>query len=277
MELQKDLALTQYYQRDFAGAKESIGKLLDREEADVQVYQIAGNIYKALGENKDCQKLYKRGIKKFPSSGALYAEYGELLYMEQDSDCLNQWLTGIEADPGYASNYYFAAKSRYAQGAMVRAILYGEVFLNLESYSKRTAEMKALLTEAYKKFFSGVQSTAGNKQSPFIESVTKILLQNQSVVASGITTESLIMLRTRFLLDWLKEFRALYPFRLFDHHQQLLQEGMFEAYNYWIFEAAADLNAYESWTKANAALYQQFSRFQRSRVFKVPAGQHYAK
>jgi Flp pilus assembly protein TadD len=40
LQFQKDLALTQYYQRDFAAAKERIGKLLEREDADVQVYQI---------------------------------------------------------------------------------------------------------------------------------------------------------------------------------------------------------------------------------------------
>jgi Tfp pilus assembly protein PilF len=277
LQFQKDLALTQYYQRDFAAAKERIGKLLEREDADVQVYQIAGNIYKALDENKECEKIYKKAIKKFPESGALYAEFGELLYLQQDPDCMNQWLTGIEQDPGFASNYYYASKSRYAQGSMVWALLYGETFINLESYTKRTAEIKALITEAYKKFFSGVGNGTGNKQSPFAENVSTLLLKNQSVIASGITTESLIMLRTRFLLDWRQEMSVKYPYRLMDHHLQLLQDGLFEAYNYWIFEAASNLNAYESWMKANATAYQNFSRFQKSRVFKVPAGQHYLK
>lgn len=277
IQIQKDLALTYYYQRDFAAAKAIVEKLLERDDADVQVYQIGGNVYKAIGENKDCQRLYKKAIKKFPSSGSLYAEYGELLYIDQDPDCMNQWLTGIEQDPGYATNYYYAAKSRYAQGAMIWALVYGEIFINLESYTKRTAEVKALLTEAYKKYFSGADNGSGNKQSPFIENISKLLLKNQSVVASGITTESLIMLRTRFILDWRNEFAAKYPYRLFDHHIQLLQDGMFEAYNYWIFEAASNLNAYESWMKTNAAAYQNFSRFQKSRVFKVPPAQHYLK
>jgi hypothetical protein len=190
---------------------------------------------------------------------------------------MNQWLTGIEQDPGFASNYYYASKSRYAQGSMVWALLYGETFINLESYTKRTAEIKALITEAYKKFFSGVGNGTGNKQSPFTENISTLLLKNQSVIASGITTESLIMLRTRFLLDWRQEMSVKYPYRLMDHHLQLLQDGLFEAYNYWIFEAASNLNAYESWMKANATAYQNFSRFQKSRVFKVPAGQHYLK
>jgi hypothetical protein len=42
------------------------------------------------------------------------------------------------------------------------------------------------------------------------------------------------------VLDWYKENGSKYPFRLFEHQRQLLQEGMFEAYNQWIFEAFAE-------------------------------------
>jgi len=275
--IKKDLALTQYYQRDFASAKETVKQLLDRDDADVQVYQIAGNIYKALDEAKECERIYKKGLKVFSESGALYAEYGELLWQQQNPDCMNQWLTGIEKDPGYSANYYFASKARYAQGSMIWALLYGEIFINLESYSKRTAEVKALLVEAYKKYFSGVSTVPAGKQSPFIDEVTRLLNKNQSVVVAGITTQSLVMLRTRFLLDWQKELADKYPYRLFEHQLQLLQDGMFEAYNYWIFEAASDLNNYERWTKENANPYRDFTRFQRSKIFKVPAGQHYTR
>ena len=275
MAIKKDLALTQYYQRDFAAAKENVNQLLEREDADVQVYQIAGNIYKALDELKDCGRIYRKGLKIFSETGSLYAEYGELLWMQQDPDCMNQWLAGIEKDPGYSGNYYFASKARYAQGSMVWALLYGEIFINLESYSKRSAEIKALLFEAYKKYFSA--APAAVKQNTFIDEVSKQLNKNQSVVMSGITTESLIMLRTRFLLDWMHESAGKYPYRLFEHHAQLLQEGMFEAYNYWIFEAASNLNNYDKWIKEHANPYQEFTRFQRSKLFKMPAGQHYLK
>ena len=44
--IQKDLALTYYYQRDFAKARETVKPLVEREDADVPTYQIAGNIYK---------------------------------------------------------------------------------------------------------------------------------------------------------------------------------------------------------------------------------------
>ncbi|MFN8250225.1 MAG: hypothetical protein U0T68_14845, partial [Ferruginibacter sp.] len=108
--IQKDLALTYYYQRDFAKAKEAIKPLLDREDADVQVFQIGGNIYKALEEKKECDKMYRKALKKYPNAGALYAEFGELLWIQKDQNCIQQWEAGIQNDPNYAGNYYFASR-----------------------------------------------------------------------------------------------------------------------------------------------------------------------
>ena len=63
--------------------------------------------YKAIAEYKECTKLYKKGIKKFPKSGILYNEYGELLAMNKDlNGAIEIWEKGIEVDPNFSSNYY---------------------------------------------------------------------------------------------------------------------------------------------------------------------------
>jgi Tfp pilus assembly protein PilF len=275
--IQKDLALTYYYQRDFAKARETVKPLVEREDADVPTYQIAGNIYKALAERKDAEKMYKKALKKYPNSGPLYAEYGELLWMMNENfTSIEQWELGIKTDPGYAGNYYFAARYYYFTTDKVWALVYGEIFVNMESYTSRTAEVKNLLLDSYKKFFVIDPKAKPTKtENDFTKAFTAVMNQNSSVVNSGITTETLTMLRTRFLLDWNKDQAAKFPFRLFDHQKQLLQEGMFEAYNQWIFEAAGDLAKYESWTKLNTEQYNEFTRFQKSKLFKVPAGQYY--
>ncbi len=273
--VQKDLAMTYYYQRDFAKAKEAMKTLVEREDADVQTYQIAGNIYKALEEGKECDKMYRKALKKYPNSGPLYAEYGELLWMQKDQSCVQQWEQGIQNDPNYAGNYYYAARFHYFSGDKVWPLLYGEMFVNMESYTNRTAEMKTLLLEGYKKLFTTDPKVKPGKQSPFSEAVFQTWNQNQAVTSAGITTETLVMLRTRFVLDWYKENGSKYPFRLFEHQRQLLQEGMFEAYNQWIFEAAGNLAGYENWTKVNTVQYNEFTRFQKAKIFKVPVGQYY--
>ncbi len=57
--------------------------------------------------------MYKQGIKKFPSSGELYNEYGEMLWVKQDPEAIRFWEKGIEVDPNYSSNYYNASKYYY--------------------------------------------------------------------------------------------------------------------------------------------------------------------
>ncbi|HSU26970.1 MAG TPA: hypothetical protein VLJ68_01205, partial [Chitinophagaceae bacterium] len=68
---------------------------------------------------------------------------------------------------------------------------------------------------------------------------------------------------------------AKYPFRLFDFQRQLLQEGMFNAYNQWLFGTSENLAAYDNWTKTHTEEYSAFTAFQRTRIFKMPAGQYY--
>jgi Tfp pilus assembly protein PilF len=277
--IQKDLSLTYYYQRDFAKAKETIKPLLEREDADVQVFQIAGNVYKALQETKECEKMYRKALKKFPGTGALYAELGELLWMmDKNYECIDQWEKGIQIDPNYAGNYYYASRYYYFTTEKVWSLIYGEIFINMESYSSKTAEIKNLLLEGYKKLFTNDPKAKPSKnKSEFSDAFTATMNQNSAVVNRGINTESLTMLRTRFILDWSNQYSTKFPFRLFEHQKQLIQEGMFDAYNQWIFEAAGDLAKYENWTKLNAEQYNELTKFQKSKIFKMPPGQYYQK
>src|SRR5687767_10811616 len=52
LELSKDLAFSYLYDKNYSKALDVIKPLLDRDDADVPTYQIAGNIYKALEEIK---------------------------------------------------------------------------------------------------------------------------------------------------------------------------------------------------------------------------------
>jgi len=120
IDLLKDQAFILYLKRDFAGSIDSCKKILERPDADVQTYQILGLSYKAIGEYKESDKMYKDALKRFPKSPVLYSEYGALLSENKNEDAaIKQWEKGIEADPNYSSNYYYAAKY-YAQKGLSR-------------------------------------------------------------------------------------------------------------------------------------------------------------
>jgi|SRR6185312_4263792 len=276
LELSKDLSFNYYLNRDYTKGLSVARPLIDRSDADVQTYQIVGMFYKAQDDRKECEKLYKGGIKRFPRSGVLYNEYGEVLGASQDLSAIRQWEKGIETDPNYSSNYYNAAKYYYFTHDKVWTLLYGEIFVNLESYSKRTAEIKDLLLAGYKKLFldADMQKNQDTK-NPFVQAWFNIMAPLNFTVRDGITAESLMVLRTKFIINWFNTYPSNYPFRLFDYQRQLLKEGMFEAYNEWIFGAAGNLPAFQTWSNTHSDEYNRFINFQKGRIFKLPDGQYY--
>jgi len=278
LDLQKDLALTYYYKRDFAKALEVAEAMLDNNNADVQAYQIGGNIYKALEEVKDAEKMYKRGLKKFPKSGALYSEYGELLWAKKDPEAIELWEKGIKEDPSFAGNYYNAALFYHNTKDKVWSLIYGEIFVNMESLTERAAAMKGLLLEGYKeKLFANADVLSGQEKSKneFSKAFLQTMDKQSSLLNRGISTEVLTAIRTRFILDWFANYATKFPHQLFNYQQQLIREGMFEAYNQWLFGTVENLPAYDNWTKTHADAHAKFALFQKNRVFKIPGGQYY--
>lgn len=278
LEMQKDLVMSYYLKRDYTKALEGVEALIDRDDADVVTYQIAGNVYKALEEVKECDKMYKKALKKFPKSGPLYSEYGELLWAAKDFSAIEQWEEGIKADPAYSGNYYNAALYYFYTKDKVWSLIYGEIFVNMESLNERGAAMKELLLKGYKeKLYADADLMKGEEKnkSEFAKTFLEGMSRQSSIAGRGITTETLTMIRTRFILDWYANHAAKFPYRLFDYHRQLLTEGMFEAYNQWLFGPTENLAAYDNWTKTHPEEYNGFNAFQKTRVFRMPPGQYY--
>lgn len=276
LEIAKDLGLNYYFAGDYKNALEIYKPLLDRDDADDQCFQIAGDIYLALENPKECEKVYKKGLKKIPNSGALYNAYGELLWAQQDYSAIKQWEKGIETDPGFSRNYYNASKYYYFTTDKVWSIIYGEIFINIEPSGTASPEIKNILFDGYKKLFADADLTKNNDgKNEFVTAFLQTMNKQSMLAAGGINTESLVMIRSRFVLDWFNDYGSKFSFRLFDHQRQLLQDGLFDAYNHWIFTASQNLPAYQNWITANAADYNEFARFQKGRIFRIPTGQFY--
>lgn len=277
-DVRKHLVMAYYHKRDYAKALELIKPMLDLDDVDVMTYQIGGNIFKALEDLKGADKMYKKALKKFPKSGPLYSEYGEFLWAKKDYDAIEYWEKGIREDPSYSGNYYNAALFYFYTKDKVWTIVYGEIFVNMESLSERGTAMKTLLLSAYKeKLFSAANLMDGEEKNnnPFAKAFLETMNMQSSIASRGITTETLTMIRTRFILEWNKTNSTKFPHRLFEYHQQLIREGMFEAYNQWLFGTIENLPAYDNWTRTHTEQYNKFTNFQKGRVFKMPAGHYY--
>jgi tetratricopeptide (TPR) repeat protein len=271
----KDLALSYYFQRDNAKAMEIINPILEKEDADDQSFQIAGLIYKQADNKKDAEKMYRKALKKFPDSGPLYNELGELQWEQKNYEAIKQWEKGIEMDPSFSKNYYNASKFYYLTTEKVWSLIYGEIFINMEPLSNKAPEVKQLLLDGYKKLFIDADlQTAYKDKNPFVKNYLTSMNRQSAIATLGINTESLSMIRTRFILDWFNE-NSGYPFKLFGYQQQLLQTGLFEAYNQWIFGSSQNLTAYQAWITTHSEENNAFLNFQKGRIFKIQAKEYY--
>lgn len=272
----KDLAYNYYLQKEYDKALSAIQPFLDDNSADDQTYQIAGSVYQSSGQVKEAEKLYKKAIKAFPNSGGLYNDYGEMLLAKHDQGAIKQWEKGIEMDPSFGNNYYNASKFYYYTKEKVWCLMYGEIFINIESFTSRTAEIKDILLNGYKKLFADANLLENTKDAkPFEVAFLTCMNKQNNIVLRGINAETLTMIRTRFILDWNKSYADKFPFRLFDLQEQFLEEGLFPAYNQWIFGASQNLSAYQNWLGTHAAESNELNKFQQGRLFKIPAGQYY--
>jgi hypothetical protein len=132
--------------------------------------------------------------------------------------------------------------------------------------------------DQYKKFFATTDvpdNFFAKKTNAFTNNVARVLLKQQDQATLGITPETLTAIRTRFILEWYDKFAEKFPFRLFDHQRQLLQEGHFEAYNQWLFGAATSNEGYQQWQKEHEEEMGSYLGYTRKKIFKMPSGQKY--
>lgn len=272
----KDLALCYYMQNDNSKALNTIRPFLEKDNADEQAYQIAAMVYIKMRQPKDAEKIYKKALKTYPESGPLYNDYGELLWALKDYSAISQWEKGIKEEPAFPGNYFNAAKFYFLSQDRIWSIIYGEVFINIEPYSARTAETKNILIDSYKKLYSQSDLLTDIKGKNKFEIAFLIAMSKQdNIVTRGINVETLTMIRTRFILNWFRNYADNFPFVLFNVQRYMLENGVFQAYNHWLFGPSQSLSAFQNWTSAHPEEYDDFNKYLQNRNLVIPDNQYY--
>ncbi len=255
--LHRELAHTYYLAKGYNEAITTLEPLIKSGEADAEAYRIMAASLLATNEQKKAKNILKKGITEYPNSGLLYHEMG-LMY-ETDGEivyALESWLDGIENDPTYHVNYYDAARTYMNTNKTVWAILYAETFINIEQYTPRANDTRKMLLTAYGQLFNSLATgeipkfgSKSSKNMDFEKAVYDTYIKLSPVISDGITTENLIMLRTRFMMNWVEEYARKYPYTLFSRHDFLIRNGYFDSYNQWLLGKAENPQQYEAWNK----------------------------
>jgi hypothetical protein len=278
--LRRDLAYTYFLSGDAKKAKEIIDPVVSSSAADEQTYQVASAVENALGNTGKAKRLLNEGISKYANSGLLYNSKGNLMNSDKSTkDALAAYNMGIRVEPSYHMNYYNAAKIYFQEDEPVWALIYGEIYVNLEQNTARTTETKKMMIDAYRKLFSpgkdeklpdfkSQQAKAeGNKKN--FEAIYKSLMsQSATAISEGLSTENLIMLRTRFMLAWSHNYSINFPFTLFSYQDKMLHDGVYDAYNQWLFGAVDNSQEFSLWVKNNSKSYSDFENWRKRNLLQ---------
>lgn len=201
------------------------------------------------------------------------------MFIKEYNKALNYYETGIKNDPSFPSNYYWVTKLYCSSTEEVWGLIYGEIFMNLERNSKRTAEISKLLYNTYKneiKFTSDTSITVSfcqqmtmnvdaladpkNIKLPFCMIYEPTLLMSIDL-GKTIDINSLDQIRTRFVDNYFNNERdKVYPNVLFSYQKTVKDAGHIEAYNHWIL-MKGDEEGFNKWKSENTEKWDNFIKW----------------
>jgi tetratricopeptide (TPR) repeat protein len=222
--------------------------------------------------------VYDAGLQKFPNSGKLYLEKGNIHWIKKEYvKALPYYEKGIEVDPSFSSNYFRAAILYFNSTEEVRGLIYGELFMNLERNSSRTAEMSEMLYDTYKSeikisedsinidFCNIVMNAEDIASKEKIRFPFCMVFGQAFIMALGdvnsIDIGSLDKVRSAFVKNYFKMgHNKTHPIVLYDYQNKMLELGHLEAYNHWIL-SKGDEEGFDKWRAANKDKWDSFLKW----------------
>ncbi|MEL7534481.1 MAG: tetratricopeptide repeat protein [Bacteroidota bacterium] len=286
------LALLHYRQGRYEHATDILKETTRDPDVPLEHFAFLGNAFDNLDQEEEALKAYKRGLRKYPTSGRLHVELGILaLNHNKLREAIEYWEQGIDVDPNYAPNYYWAAKAYANTSERLWALIYGELFVLLAPQDPRTAEIGSMLLSNYTSSVEvlGDESVlfrfslrAYNRSSdsdriPFIRSGSPQSFEqafverfqtSQAQFSLGLTEpQAIAAARAAFLQNWRakENLSQLFPNALFDHWEAIQAAGHWEAYHFWLFKDA-DSERFKDWatSKQNDILLARWVKWQKT-------------
>ncbi len=273
-----ELAYAYYLKEDYKQAIKILEKNIDHKDVTEQLFQLLGNSYDILGKTDKAFKSYDAGLERFPNSGVILLEKGNVFWNKKEYEkALPFYEKGIKLDPEFPSNYYRAALIYCNSTEEVWGMIYGELFMNLERNSKRTAEISKLLYDTYKSEITFTSDTTlsvsfsknatieidpgGNpdlSKLPYGIGVYEPTLILSIISIKSLDINSLDVVRSNFLENYISRgFDKTYPNLLFEFQKKVKDAGHLESYNHWIL-MKGDEEGFDKWYTDNTTKWENF-------------------
>lgn len=280
-----EMSYAYYLKKDYKKTIKILSKLVKRDDASDYYYQMLGNAYDNIGNPQKAIKTYGEGLKRFPNSGKLFLETGNVYYNQEDyNTAINWYEKGVDADPRFPSNYFRLAHLFLHSDYKVWGMIYGEIFLNLETSSKRSSVMSEMLYNTYKneivfgdtatkvsfaknvininydpdnendlleKMQKAYEDSKNLSLMPWGNRVYEQVILEATLGEKEINLASLNRIRTKFVdIYFEKAHNIANPIILFDFQKRIKDAGYMEIYNYWLL-SEGNTEEFNQWYENN--------------------------
>lgn len=283
-----EMAYAHYLDKDYSSAIKILSKLQKHKDVNDLVYQLLGNSYSISGNRSKAIKAYEAGLKKFSNSGRLYLERGNVeLHIEEYNEAIRFYEKGILAEPNFPSNYYWTTLLFCGSDNKHWGLIYGEMFMNLERNTKRTATVSKLIYDTYK---DNIEITSDTSMK--VDFSSKVIHLRKDFDPENFKLPyGLIVYTPTFLVALALEkeidIHALqrtrgsfvdayyqsnhqkdYPLAILDYQRELEKQGHLEAYNYWIL-MQGDPEGFKQWKDENEEKWDAFVLWFNANQFQL--------
>lgn len=265
-------------------------KLVKHDDATDRYYQLLGQCQMMENQIDKAITTYEKGLKQFPGSGRLYLELGHVKYHSEDHDAaLSFYEQGIDVEPTFASNYYWATRLYLDSPESVWGMLYGELFMNLERNSPRTAEVSQWLYECYQK---NIEIKDNGAVALDFSQQTVLSFHQDQRMAFGIAVyeptmlaayeptdqldlESIAKIRYNFVQRYFESGHyQTHPIVLFQYQKEVIAAGHMAAYSRWILMKGDEVG-FNTWHRKHQDEWTAFVSWFREHPIQINDQNHF--
>lgn len=273
-----EIAIAYQLDENYKESIEILEFISNTDKTNDRVFQQLGNNYDLIKEPEKALLSYNRGLEKYPNSGCLYLEHGNIQAMNgRYNEALEYYEKGITVDPMYPTNYYRAAQIFFSSQEVVWGMMYGEIYIALlTSNKKRATEMSKSLFDTYQSGIkissdTSVEVEFSKKNTVYAEDLAKedfrlpfpigaygLIYATAAGLVMDTSYEGICKIREYALHSFFEnDAYRVYDNVLFDYQRKVEKAGHLDAYNHYVI-LGGDREYFSVWYNDNKGKAESF-------------------
>ena len=252
---------------------------IKKPAADSDAYHYLVLAYIKEGKTRSAMKTIDLAQQKFRASGLLQNDKGKIhLINGNEEDALYAFLDGFSHKYAYAENFKDASLIYLKHNEYILGVIYLEIYLNLVHDTAFDDTLKKQLYIGWKNLCEQnepyIKKEPDKRLSIFQtadhrDAIAKELFELRPITSDGVSTENLIMLRTRLIMNYLKKNQGTqFEYQLFVWLNNLIKNGKFDIYNEWLFGKAVSESEYNAWNTFHEGDLNRFTTWKADHPYK---------